>query len=183
MTEFEKMRNQQFFDFSDPEVVKSQERAFKLCARLQNMTIYDEGYRELINELIPGIPESTFIVPPFYCDHGHGITIGENTFINIGANMLDDGNITIGSRVKIGPRCQIVTNCHPIDYLERRKPTERELPVVIGDDVWLGTGVIVRPGVTIGDRCVIGAGSVVVHDIPSDSMAVGNPARVIKKLR
>jgi len=183
MTEYEKMRNQEFFDFTDPEVLRSQEHAFKICAKLQNMTQYDPGYRELIEELIPGIPKSAVINPPFCCDHGHGIKIGEGSFINFGGTLLDDATITIGSHTKIGPRCQIVTNCHPIDYMERRKPIERELPVTIGDDCWLGTGVIVLPGVTIGDRCIIGAGSVVVHDIPSDSMAVGNPAKVIKKLQ
>ena len=96
--------------------------------------------------------------------------------------MLDGGIITIGSHTKVGPNCQFLTPNHPIDYIERRKLVERCSPITIGEDCWLGGGVTVCPGVTIGDRCIIGAGSVVVKDIPSDSMAVGNPCRVIRKL-
>jgi len=99
--------------------------------------------------------------------------------------MLDGGMITIGSNTQIGPNCQFLTPNHPIDidYMERRKPIERCSPITIGEDCWLGGGVTVCLGVTIGDRCIIGAGSVVVKDIPSDSMAVGNPAKVIKNLK
>lgn len=97
--------------------------------------------------------------------------------------MLDGGIISIGSNTQVGPDCQFLTPNHPIDYVERRKPVERCFPITIGEDYWLGGGVTVCPGVTIGDRCIIGAGSVVVKDIPSDSMAVGNPCRVIRKLK
>lgn len=183
MTEFEKMRNQEFYDFTNEDGLKSTEHANRLCAKLQTMTLMDQEYRSIIEELIPGIPMSSCINPPFHCDHGHGIKLGENVFINYNATMLDGGIIKIGSRTKIGPNCQLVTPNHPIDYIERRKPIERCLPITIGEDSWLGSGVIVCPGVTIGNRCIIGAGSVVVKDIPDDSMAVGNPARVIKKLR
>ena len=96
MTEFEKMRNQEFYDFTNEEGLSSYNRAKRLCARLQTMTTEDEGYRELIEELIPGIPESSTIAPPFVCDHGHGIRLEENVFINYGATMLDGGWITIG---------------------------------------------------------------------------------------
>lgn len=183
MTEFEKMRNAEFYDFSSPELVDSNRHATSLCAKLQTMTAYDTDYRAVIEELIPGIPASATIAPPFRCDHGHGIKLGENVFVNYGATMLDGGLITIGARTKIGPNCQLVTPNHPIDYMERRKPIERCLPINIGEDCWLGAGVVVCPGVTIGDRCIVGAGSVVVKDIPADSMAVGNPARVIRSLK
>lgn len=182
MTEFEKMRNGEFYDYTNEEGNASYEHAKQLCARLQTMTFTHEDYRKVIEELIPGIPASSIVNPPFHCDHGHGIRLGENVFINYNATMLDGGLITIGDNCQIGPNCQLVTPNHPIDYLERRKPIERCLPITIGNDCWLGAGVIVCPGVTIGDRCIIGAGSVVVKDIPADSMAVGNPARVIKKL-
>ena len=129
MTEFEKMRNGELYDFSNEEGMKSIEHANRLCTRLQTMTLFNEDYRQVMEELIPGFPASSTICPPFHCDHGHGIKIGENVFINYGATMLDEG--------------------------------------------WI----------TIGNRCVIGAGSVVVKDIPDDSMAVGNPAKVIRKLR
>ena len=139
-------------------------------------------YREVIEALIPGIPQSATVAPPFHCDHGHGIRLGENVFINYNGMMLDGGLITIGDNTQVGPNCQFLTPNHPIDYIERRKPIEKCSPITIGQDCWLGGGVTVCPGVTIGDRCIIGAGSVVTKDIPSDSMAVGNPCRVIKKL-
>ena len=182
MTEFEKMRREEFYDFTSEECLASYYRAKHLCAKLQTMTIEDADYRETIEALILGIPESSTVSPPFHCDHGHGIKLGENVFINYNGTMLDGGLITIGSNTQVGPNCQFLTPNHPIDYVERRKPIERCSPITIGEDCWLGGGVTVCPGVTIGDRCIIGAGSVVVKDIPSDSIAVGNPCRVIRKL-
>lgn len=183
MTEFEKMRNSELYDFSDAETMESIKHANRLCRRLQTMTSLDADYREVIEELIPDIPASTTVNPPFHCDHGNGIKLGENVFINYNCTMLDSGLITIGAHTLIGPNCQLVTPNHPIDYLQRRKTVETGNPITIGEDCWLGAGVIVCPGVTIGDRSIIGAGSVVVKDIPEDSVAVGNPARVIKKLK
>jgi maltose O-acetyltransferase len=180
-TDFEKMRSEEFYDFTSEECLASYFRAKHLCAKLQTMTVEDDDYRKTIEDLIPGIPESSTVAPPFHCDHGHGIKLGENVFINYNGTMLDGGIITIGSNTQIGPNCQFLTPNHPIDYVERRKPIERCSPITIGEDCWLGGGVTVCPGVTIGDRCIIGAGSVVVKDIPSDSIAVGNPCRVIRK--
>ena len=182
MTEFEKMRQGEFYDFMDDECLASYNRAKHLCARLQTMTTDDSDYREVIEALIPGIPQSSTVAPPFICDHGHGIHLGENVFINYNGTMIDGGMITIGDNTQIGPNCQFLTPNHPIDYLERRKSIECCSPITVGSDCWFGGGVIVCPGVNIGDRCIIGAGSVVVKDIPSDSMAVGNPCKVIKAL-
>ena len=183
MTEFEKMRHEEFYDFTNEEGLASYNRAKHICAKLQTMTTEDKDYRSIIEDLIPGIPKSSTVAPPFYCDHGHGIKLGENVFINYNGTMLDGGIITIGSNTQIGPNCQFLTPNHPIDYIERRKPIERCSPITIGEDCWFGGGVTVCPGVTIGDRCIIGAGSVVVKDIPSDSMAVGNPCKVKKNLK
>lgn len=177
------MRNGEMYRFDDSEVLASVEHANGLCAKLQTISAYDASYRRIIEELIPGIPASSCVTPPFHCDHGHGIRIGEKVFVNYNASFLDGGYITIGSRTKIGPNCQLMTPNHPLDYMERRLPIERCLPVTIGEDCWLGNGVVVCPGVTIGDRCVIGAGSVVVKDIPAGSLAVGNPCRVIRSLQ
>ena len=149
MTEFEKMRSEEFYDFTSEECLASYYRAKHICAKLQT---------------------------------SHGIKLGENVFINYNGTMLDGGLISIGSNTQVGPNCQFLTPNHPIDFVERRKPIERCSPITIGEDCWLGGGVTVCPGVTIGDRCIIGAGSVVVKDIPSDSIAVGNPCRVIRKL-
>ena len=143
----------------------------------------DPDYSPALEEMIPGIPTSTVIAPPFHCDHGHGIHLGENVIININAVMLDGGDITIGDHTLIGPNCAFYTSCHSLDYLERRKPQETCKPITIGEDCWLGGNVVVLGGVTIGPRTVIGAGSVVVKDIPADCVAVGNPCRVVKRLK
>lgn len=181
-TEFEKMRSEELTCFSDPEIQQSLIHAKEICAKLQTVSIYDVDYRPLIEELILGLPKTSTVVPPFHCDHGNGIVIGEHTFINYNCTFLDGGYIHIGNHVLIGPNCQLYTPQHPMDYIERREPKETEHPITIGDDTWLGGGVIVCPGVTIGQRCIIAAGSVVIHDIPDDCLAAGNPAIIKKKL-
>jgi maltose O-acetyltransferase len=179
MTEFEKMRSQLLTNFSDSTIAESIDKAQKLLQKFNAMTSSDSEYRVVLQQLIPNIPESSLIQPPFHCDHGSGIRLGTNVFINYNCTFLDGAYITIGNHVKIGPNVQIYTPNHPIDYEERRKPQETSFPVTIGDDVWIGGNVTILPGVTIGPRTVIGAGSVVTHDIPSDSVAVGNPCKVV----
>lgn len=176
------MRNQRLYNFEDEEILQSTRRANDICAKLSAMTISSPEYRPTIESLIPDIPASSVINPPFHCDHGHGISVGENTFINYDCIMLDGGEIRIGNHCKIGPRCQFFTPSHPIGYNERMQPVETCLPITIGNNCWLGGNVTICPGVTIGDRCIIAAGSVVIRDIPSESMAAGNPAIVKKKL-
>lgn len=182
-TEYEKMRSQELYYFSDPEIHASLVHAKKVCARLRSMTIYDEDYRQVIEELIPGIPQSTTICPPFHCDHGTGIILGENVFMNYDCIMLDGGYIRIGKHTLIGPHCQFYTPQHPMDYVERREEKETAYPITIGEDCWLGGNVVVCPGVTIGNRCIIAAGSVVTKDIPDDSLAAGIPAVVKRSLK
>ncbi len=181
MTEFEKMRSQQLTDMTDAAIQASFIHAKEILVKMQTMTFYHPDYRGLVEQLIPGVPESAILTPPFYCDHGNGITLGEGVYINANCTFLDGGQITIGARTLIGPNVQIYTPHHPMNYVERRKPIETAYPVTIGEDCWLGGGVVVTPGVTIGNRCVIGAGSVVTKDLPDDVVAVGNPARIIKK--
>ena len=181
-TELEKMRSGKLYDFQDPEIYASLDHAKKACLKLNAMTLSSPGYREALRDLVPGIPDSSSICPPFHCDHGNGIRMGENSFINYNCTILDGAYVTIGHDVKIGPDCHLFTPQHPIDYLSRRGTRESAFPITIGDDTWLGGNVTVLPGVTIGARCIIGAGSVVVHDIPDDSLAAGNPAVVKKSL-
>lgn len=181
-TELEKMRNTELYSFADVEVSNSIVRAQKLCSRLRMMSIHDEDYRKVMKELIPGIPDNSIICPPFHCDHGHGIVLDENVFINYNATMLDGATIRIGKNTKIGPNCQFYTPNHPMNFIERRKPQETAYPITIGEDCWIVGGVVVCPGVTIGNRCVIAAGSVVTQDIPDDSLAAGCPAVVKRKL-
>ena len=148
MTEFEKMRSQQLYNFSDPEINVSLEHAKRLCTRLQTVTITDDNYRELIEDLVPGIPEDSVICPPFHCDHGNGLRLGRNVFLNYNCTILDGAYVTIGDNVKIGPNCQIYTPQHPKDHVLRRDTVETAYPVTIGEDTWLGGGVIVLPGVS-----------------------------------
>ena len=182
-SEIEKMRSGELFDYADDEVQCSMEHAKRLCSRLQTMSFYDPDYRDVIEELIPDIPDSARICPPFLCDHGHGIILGEGVFINYNCVFLDGGYIRIGAHTLIGPCCQLYTPHHPLDYISRREEKEFELPITIGEDCWLGGGVIVCPGVTIGNRCVVAAGSVVTRDVPDDCLVAGNPAVFKRSLK
>ena len=181
MNEIEKMRNGELADMSAPELQESFIHAKKLLARLRTMSSYDDGYRELLENLIPGIPESSIVCPPFHCDHGHGIRLGEHVFVNANCTFLDGAYITIGDHTLIGPDVKIYTPHHPMDYVARRESKEYAYPVTIGDDCWIGGGSIICPGVTIGNRCVVGAGSVVTKNVPDGSVVAGNPARIIRQ--
>ncbi|MFI6430837.1 sugar O-acetyltransferase [Rhodococcus oryzae] len=160
----------------------------KACQRLLdqfNATGADEDSLrlDLLTRLLGAIGEGSWIMPRFQCDYGSLITIGSNSFLNYDAILMDCAPITIGTDVSIGPRAQLLTALHPMDDHEaRRQRWESAAPVVIGDNVWLGGGVIVCPGVTIGDDAVIGAGSVVTKDVPPRVFAAGNPCRVIREL-
>ncbi len=183
MTEYEKMLTGEMYDYSDPEIEASMCHARSRLARFNNTVFEDEDYEEALSALIPDRAQSARIMPPFHCDHGHRIQLGERVFISFNCTFLDSGGITIGNHVLIGPDCRLFTPQHPMDYRERRKSIECGQPIEIGDDSWLGGGVTVCPGVRIGARCIIGAGSVVTHDIPDDSLAAGNPAVIKRKLR
>lgn len=184
MTEVEKMMRNERYDYSDPEAMELNLRAHERAERL-NATPYrrQEEYRAALRDLVPGIPDSSFVIAPFHCDFGFRIRLGEHVVINYNCTFLDGGGITVGDHTLIGPGCLLLTPHHPVDYRERRLPVETGRPIRIGDDCWLGGGVTVCPGVTIGNRCIIAAGSVVVHDIPDDSLAAGNPAVVKRKLQ
>ena len=175
MNELEKMRRGELADMSSPELQESFIHTKKIIAKLRTMSSYDEGYRELLKDLLPGIPDTSIVCPPFHCDHGHGIRLGEHVFINANCTFLDGAFITIGNHTLVGPDVKIYTPHHPMDYIARRESKEFAYPVTIGDDCWIGGGAI------IGNRCVIGAGSVVTKDVPDDSVAAGNPARIIRR--
>lgn len=183
MTEIEKMRQQQPYDFYNQTILDSCTHARNTLKKFNNLTMHDADYRATLEDLIPNCPKDTYILPPFHCDHGNGIQVGEDVVINYNCTFLDGGKITIGNHVKIGPNVQLYTPQHPIDAEERRKPLVTNYPITINDDVWIGGNSTVLPGVTIGARTIIGAGSVVTKDIPSDCLAAGNPCKVIKKLK
>ena len=126
--------------------------------------------------------DKVFINQPFYCDYGKQISVGRRFFANFNLTILDEAPVTFGDDCFIGPNVSIYTACHSTDPVERNSRREWALPVTIGHNVWIGGSVTILPGVTIGDNVTIGAGSVVVSDIPSNSVAVGNPCRVVKKI-
>jgi len=157
------------------------DNATRLMHRLNvELCGHDDAYRAALRELCPGC--EGFIREPFRCDYGLNISIGEGSFVNFDCVFLDLAPIRIGRHTLIGPKVQLLTALHPFDAAQRRTGLEAGRPITVGDDCWLGGGVIVCPGVAIGDRSVIGAGAVVTRDIPADSVAVGNPARVIRTL-
>lgn len=131
---------------------------------------------------MPKAGAELWVQPPFYCDYGTNIIAGDNVFFNFNCVVLDVNQVKIGSRTLFGPNVQIYTATHPINYKERATGLEFAKPITIGEDVWIGGSVIICPGVTIGHRTVIGAGSVVTKDIPSDVFAAGNPCKVIREL-
>lgn len=157
--------------------------AARVCARINRIFFDDPGeaYR-LFHELIPEAGEGVEFTPPFTVDYGIGLRIGRDTFINKDFMICGGGYVTIGEDCLIGPRCTIATPNHAKDAATRLAGWECASPVTIGGNVWFGANVTVTPGVTIGSNSIIGAGSVVTHDIPENSIAVGNPARVIREI-
>lgn len=179
----ERMRSGELYLADDPELHDDALRARRFEVAYNGSAPEDEaGRRALLEEHLAGIGVGTIIRPPLRCDYGSHITIGSHCFVNCGLTALDVASIAIGDHVQIGPNVQLLTPTHPVDPLLRRAGWEAADPIVIGDNVWLGGGVIVLPGVTIGDDTVVGAGSVVVHDLPARVVAVGNPARVVKRM-
>lgn len=165
----------------DPELAADTHRRTELCARYSAATT-PEDRRTVLEQLLGAVGEDVRIRPPFHCDFGYHIRIGSGTFVNFGAVFLDAAPITIGADVQIGPNVQLLTPEHALDTERRRAGWERARPVTIGDNVWLGGGAIVCPGVSIGENTVVGAGAVVTKDLPAGVLAVGNPARVIRTL-
>ena len=167
----------------DPESARIAQRAVQLADAYHRAAIEDEAAaRPLLEELLGALGEDAFVKPPLFVDYGENITIGPRTFVNYHLTALDVAAITIGDDVLIGPNVQLLTPTHPVEPDPRRDKWEAAQPIVIGDNVWLGGGVIVCPGVTIGENSVIGAGAVVTRDIPANVVAVGNSARVIRSI-
>ncbi|MGI9243214.1 MAG: sugar O-acetyltransferase [Verrucomicrobiales bacterium] len=181
-TERQKMLAGELYDPLDAELCRERVRCRDLCQSL-NATREDqtEERQHLLAELF-GIETDAWIQPPFFCDYGTNIVLGDKVFFNFNCVVLDVARVTIGDNVLFGPAVQIYTATHPISAAERRKGLESAEPINIGKDVWVGGAAIICPGVSIGERSVIGAGSVVTRDVPSDVIAAGNPARVVREL-
>ena len=183
MTEKEKALAGLEFVRGDKDLRKRREYAELLCFELNHTIPSDtEKRREILGRLLPMAGEDCYIKSPFLCEYGEYIVLGRNFFANYNCKLLDGGRITFGDDVLVGPDCTFVTAVHPVDPEKRLAGYQQFRPITVGSNVWFGAGVTVCPGVTIGDDCVIGAGSVVVKDIPAGHVAVGNPCRVIRKV-
>lgn len=179
----ERMLAGDFYLADDPELGRLMRRAAVLSERYR--AAFAEDYdtaREHLAELLGELGEGAFIRPPLYVDYGSNIRIGARSSVNFGLVALDVAAVTVGEDCQIGPNVQLLTPTHPIEAGPRRAKLEAAKPITLGDNVWLGGGVIVCPGVRIGDDTVVGAGAVVTRDLPANVLAVGNPAEVIRTL-
>lgn len=172
------------YDVFEQELTDIKDRTYGLVSELSRASHFDTEYvMSLVRKIVAKIGQDSYIVPPFRCDYGDHVFIGNNTYINYNCCFLDSAKVTIGDYVYMGPNCNIFTPCHPIHHeLRKEKVTEYALPVTVGSHSWIGGDVVITPGVTIGENCVIGAGSVVTKDIPDNSIAVGNPCKVIRQV-
>ena len=182
-SEKEKMIVGENYFSSDKELVADRQKAKKLLHKL-NVTEYlmNGNARQIVRELLPNSNKRIYIEPPFHCDYGYNIYSGTNVYFNVNCVVLDAAKVTIGDNVFFGPNVQIYTATHPVDASERLK-IEFAKPITIGNDCWIGGNSVILPGITIGNRCTIGAGSVVTKNIPNDSVAAGNPAKIIRSLK
>lgn len=172
------------YDVFEQELTDIKDKTYGLVSELSRASHFDMEYvMSLVRKIVAKIGQDSYIVPPFRCDYGDHVFIGNNTYINYNCCFLDSAKVTIGDYVYMGPNCNIFTPCHPIHHeLRKEKVTEYALPVTVGSHSWIGGDVVITPGVTIGENCVIGAGSVVTKDIPDNSIAVGNPCKVIRQI-
>lgn len=183
MTEKQKMLARELYLASDPELT-SDRKLSRNFARCYNSTTEEEGQKryEILKQWLGRVEARIEIQPPFYCDYGSNIFVGNNFYANFGCVILDCNRVEIGNNVLLAPYVQIYTAHHPVDPELRLTGKELASPIKIGNNVWIGGGAIICPNVTIGDNTTIGAGSVVVKDIPGNAIAVGNPCKVIREI-
>lgn len=178
------MLSGELYNALDAELTKERLKARQLLKDLNNSGEEEaEKRKKILEELLPNAGTDLWLQPPFYCDYGYNIFTGEKVFFNFNCIVLDVMPVTIGSQTLFGPNVQIYTATHPMEAAERALGLEFAKPVTIGEDVWIGGSAVICPGVSIGDRSVIGAGSIVTGDIPADVFAAGNPCRIIRKLK
>jgi maltose O-acetyltransferase len=181
--ERERMVAGELYRADDPELMRERMRARALSARY-NATSQDaqDERRSLLGELLGELGPGAWIEPPFFCDYGWNISLGERAFMNFNCVVLDVAPVRIGALAKLGPAVQLCTATHPTEPEKREAGLEYARPIEIGRNTWIGAAAVVGPGVTIGDESVIGAGSVVLRDVPAGVLAAGNPCRVIREL-
>ncbi|HDX8366499.1 TPA: sugar O-acetyltransferase [Aeromonas dhakensis] len=178
MTEYDKMIACQPYNCMAPELDLLRRETARLYRRFNRSDEEDEQLA-LLQQIVGELAQGAFICPPLYCTYGRHIHLGERSYINMGATLLDNAPIRIGAEVMIGPNVQIYTAAHALDADERIQGVETALPVTIEDRVWIGGGAILLPGVTIGREAIVGAGAVVTKDVPAGARVAGNPAHVL----
>ena len=183
MTEKEKMLAGEPYRATDPELVAERARALRLVTRFNAVAGDDAAAgAAVLRKLFGELGEGCTVMPSFRCDYGYNVRMGRNAFVNYDCVFLDCNRITLGADVQIGPAVQIYTAGHPVEPELRRAGVEWARPVTVGDNVWIGGGSILLPGVTIGANTVVGAGSVVTRDLPANVVAAGNPCRVLRSV-
>ena len=182
-TQRERMLAGDLYIADDPELARDSQRAQTLLQQFNGSVPSDpDARRRILDDLLGSLGDGAEIRPPFHCDYGYQTHIGARTFVNFGLVALDVAPIRIGDDVQIGPHVQLLTPTHPLEPELRRAKWEAAEPITIGDNVWLGGAVVVCPGVTIGADTVVGAGSVVLRDVPAGVLVAGVPARVVRSL-
>lgn len=184
MNEYDKMISGQIYDARDLQLTAMRKHARVLLDQI-NRSVQDirDGERAgLCKQLLGAVGHHLWLQPPFYCDYGQNITLGDNVFINFNCVFLDVAKIAIGDSVQIGPNVQVYTATHPLEWQKRSNGDECGKPIAIGDNVWIGGGAIICPGVTIGKRSVIGAGSIIVKNVPDGVVVAGNPGKILRRL-
>jgi maltose O-acetyltransferase len=183
MTEKEKMISGKLYNASDSQLLSERHKARLLFQKINSIGENEKDERnKLFYDLFGRAGNSLWVEPPFYCDYGYNISLGDNVFFNFNCCILDVMEVSIGNNVLVGPNVQIYTATHPINAKERATMLEFAKPIKIGNDVWIGGGAIICPGVTIGDGVIIGAGAVVTKDVRDNFFVAGNPAKEIKKI-
>ena len=182
-SEKQKMLSQKPYIASDPELSKERIHAQKTCFEINSLSPeFVEKRNQLLKNLLGSVKDNFYVEPPFHCDYGYNISIGEKFYSNYNLIILDCAKVSIGDNVMLAPNVSIFTAGHPIDAEMRNKEWEYAIPVKIGNNVWIGGNTVINPGISIGDNTVIGSGSVLTKDIPSNVIAAGNPCKVIRKI-
>lgn len=182
-SEKERMLRGELYDASDPELVAERERARELTDRYNRTAVHEqEKRRELLEELLGSLGEECVIEPPFRCDYGYNIHVGENCYASFDCVVLDVCRVEIGRNCLLAPGVHIYTATHPLDAAERIEGPEYGKPVTIGENVWIGGRAVLNPGVTVGDDSVVASGAVVTEDVPNEVVVQGNPATVVTEL-
>ncbi|TXE13551.1 sugar O-acetyltransferase [Algoriphagus aquimarinus] len=183
MTEKEKMLAGELYQAGDPELAAERLKARKLVKTFNDSDPEDTELRvSLIRKIFGKAGKNFWVEPPFYCDYGTNIEVGDDVFFNFNCVVLDVCKVTLGDRVFVAPNVQFYPATHPLDSVKRGEMWEYGKPITIGNDVWIGGSAVICPGVSIGDRTVVAAGAVVTKDFPADVVIGGNPAKIIKNL-